>query len=156
MKQNDAVFAAVCSVLSSDSFDGAVVLSKEQREMVVAMVTEGIISGSVVFSLDASQKYDTPEKKKGYVTGMVGNHLRKDKRLNGGEKYEIKKPGSRAGSGDATLKALKALQTTVDADSESWHQIEAAIYERTTELSKKKEVTINVEALPEEFRHLVK
>jgi len=86
----------------------------------------------------------------------VGNHLRKDKRLNGGEKYEIKKPGSRAGSGDATLKALKALQTTVDADSESWHQIEAAIYERTTELSKKKEVTINVEALPEEFRHLVK
>lgn len=156
MKQNDAVFQAVCSVLNVNGFDGAVELSKDQRESVISMVTEGIVAGKVDFSAEARAKHDTPEKVKSYTTGMVSNHLRKDKRLNGGEKYEIKKPGSRAGSGDATLKALKALQTTVDADSESWHQIEAAIYERTTELSKKKEVTINIDALPEEFRHLVK
>lgn len=158
MKQNDAVFQAVVSVLGQDSsFDSAVTLSKEQRESVVSIVTQGIMDGTVDFSAEARSKHDTEQKVKSYTTGMVSNHLRKDKRLNGGDKYEIKNPGSRAGAGDPTLKALKALRSTI-TDSEQLAQIDEAISNRETEVlaSKQKAVSINIEALPEEFRHLVK
>lgn len=155
MKQNDAVFQAVCSVLNSTGFDGAVELSKDQRESVIAMVTEGIIAGTVDFSAEARIKHDTPAKVKGYTGGMVSNHLRKDKRLNGGVKYEIQNPGSRAGSGDDMLKALKALRSTL-TDDDAIASIDEAIDNRIAELSVKKTVTIDVSALPEEFRHLVK
>ena len=158
MKQNEAVFQAICSVLNSTSFDDAVILTKDERANVIAIVTEGIVAGKVDFSTDARSKHNTEAKVKTYTKGMVDNHLRKDKRLNGGEKYETKNPGSRTGVGDSQLKALKALQTTIEKDSENWHQIEAAIYERTMELSVKKTKTavIDINALPEEFRHLVK
>lgn len=157
MKQNDAVFQAVCSVLDAQSFDSAVELTKDQRDSVIGIVTEGIMSGSVDFSTEAKAKHDTPAKVKSYTVGMVSNHLRKDKRLNGGSKYEIKNPGSRAGSGDDQLKALKALRS-ITTDSENLASIDEAIANRTAELqaSKQKAVTINVDALPKEFRHLVK
>ena len=157
MKQNDAVFQAVCSVLGQDSFDSAVVLSKEQRDSVVSIVTTGILAGTVDFSTEAQEKHDTPVKVKSYTTGMVSNHLRKDKRLNGSVKYEIKNPGNRAGAGDPTLKALKALRSTI-TDAEQLAQIDEAIGNREAEVlaSKQKAVSINIEALPEEFRHLVK
>ena len=154
MKQNDAVFQAVCGVLNTTGFDGAVNLSKDQRESVISMVSEGIIAGTVDFSAEAKAKHDTPAKVKMYTTGMVSNHLRKDKRLNGGEKYEIKNPGSRAGSGDPALKALKALRTTI-TDEEQIKLIDEAIEARTAELTVTKKVTIDPEALPEHLRHLI-
>lgn len=156
MKQNDAVFQAVCTVLETDEFNGVVELSKEERDTVISMVTEGILSGKVDFSAEARSKYDTPQRVKMYTTGMVSNHLRKDKRLNGGSKYEIKNPGSRAGSTDDQLKALKALRSTI-SDSEQLSQIDEAIATRQAEIaaSKQKAVAINVEAIPEHLRHLV-
>jgi hypothetical protein len=157
MKQNDAVFQAVCSVLNVDGFDGAVELTKDQRESVVMMVAEGIIGGKVDFSAEARAKHDTPAKIKSYTVGMVSNHLRKDKRLNGDVKYEIKNPGSRAKK-DEMITALKLLQAQYDNGSDPWHEIEAAIADRETQLNaaKKPAVTINIEALPEALRHLAK
>ena len=157
MKQNDAVFQAVCSVLESTGFDSAVTLTKAERDSVVSIVTNGIINGEVDFSAEAKAKHDSEAKIKSYTTGMVSNHLRKDKRLNGDTKYEIKSPGSRAGAGDPTLKALKALRSTI-TDDEQLASIDEAIETRQAEVSvtKQKTVAINVEALPEEFRHLVK
>jgi len=157
MKQNDAVFQAVCKVLGQDSFDDVVELSKEQRESVVSIVTGGISAGTVDFSTEAKAKYDTDAKIKSYTTGMVSNHLRKDKRLNGGEKYITKNPGSRAGSGDAELKALKALRSTL-SDEEQVSLIDEAIEARASliQASKVKQVKVNSEALPEHLRYLVK
>lgn len=157
MKQNDAVFQAVCSVFDVKSFDSAVELNKEQRESVVAIVTAGILDGTVDFSAEARLKHDTEQKVKSYTGGMVSNHLRKDKRLNGNTTYEIKNPGSRAGSGDNVLKALKALRSTL-ADAEQLASIDEAISNRAAELqaSKQKAVSIDINALPEEFRQLVK
>jgi hypothetical protein len=156
-KQNDAVFAAVCQVLGQDGFDGAVELSKDQRDSVISMVTTGIMSGSVDFSAEAKAKHDTEAKIKSYTTGMVSNHLRKDKRLNGGEKYQTKNPGSRAGSSDEQLKALRALKTTLTT-SDDIQAVDKAIATRLAEIqiTKTKTVEINVSALPEAFRHLVK
>jgi len=155
MKQNDAVFGACVIVLGQDGFDSAVELTKEQRSVVVGMVTDGIMSGQVDFSAEARAKHDTEAKVKTYVGGMVSNHLRKDKRLNGGEKYEAKAPGSRAGSGDEQLKALKALKATLTEASDI-ASVDAAIETRLAEITVKKTVAININALPEEFRHLVK
>jgi len=81
-------------------------------------------------------------------------YLRKDKRLNGGEKYEIKNPGSRAGSGDDMLKALKALRSTL-TDDDAIASIDEAIDNRIAELSVVKKVTIDPESLPEHLRHLI-
>lgn len=157
MKQNDAVFKAVCKVLGQDKFDGAVALDKDQKVKVVEMVTQGIIDGVVDFSAEAYAKHDTPAKVKSYTTGMVNNHLRKDKRLNGGAKYEIKNPGSRAGQGDEQLKAMRALRTQL-TKPEDISQLDEAINARAEAIKaeSKKAVEINIEALPEAFRHLVK
>lgn len=87
-----------------------------------------------------------------YIPGLVNNHVRKDGRLNGGVKYEAKNPGSRTGSGDESLKAMRTLlSVTVDPDAK--RQIEDAIDARVEELKPK--VTINAAALPESLRHLV-
>jgi len=156
-KQNDAVFAAVCSVVGADGFSDAVVLNKEQRELVIGMVTDGIMSGNVDFSAEARTKHDTEAKVKTYVGGMVSNHLRKDKRLNGGEKYQAANPGSRAGSSDDMIKNLKLLRSQL-ADASDIASIDTAIEARLAEIKALtvKAVAIDVSALPEEFRHLVK
>lgn len=157
MKQNDAVFSAVCEVLGQSSFSQAVSLSKEQRGQIIEIVTDGILNGRVDFSSEAQAKYNSPDKVRGYTSGMVNNHLRKDKRLNGGAKYEAKNPGSRAGQGDAQLKAMKALRSQL-TDSDSVAEIETAIENRIAELkaAKVKTIAFDASALPEHLRHLVK
>jgi hypothetical protein len=138
MKQNDAVFASVCSVLGASSFETAVSLSKDESAKVVEMVTEGIIGGEVDFSDEAKTKYNTRELVRKYVVGMVNNHLRKDKRLNGGVKYEAKNPGSRAGAGDEQLKNLKLLLKMVPDEAKP--EIQAEIDKRIEELKPKVEI----------------
>jgi hypothetical protein len=156
MKQNDAVFQAVCEVLGTSSFSEAVELTKEQRESVVGIVADGLFNGAVDFSTEAKVKYNTAAKIRSYTSGLVSNHLRKDKRLNGDTKYEAKNPGSRAGSGDAQLKALKALKSTV-TDETTLSEIDEAIASRTNALqaSKVKTIEINSDALPEHLRYLI-
>jgi len=157
IKQNDSVFQAVCSVLGVDGFNEAVILTKNERSNVIEIVTQGIMSGTVDFSAEARIKHDTEAKVRTYTNGMVSNHLRKDKRLNGEVKYEPKNPGSRAGQGDDQLKALKALASTLPAGYDRT-AIDAAIASRVEELkaSKTKAVKIDMSFLPEEFKHLVK
>jgi hypothetical protein len=156
MKQNDAVFSAICSALGQDSFNGAVELNKAQMDEVAEEVTDGIESGNVDFSESAKAKYDERSKVKKYVISMVKNHLRKDKRLNGGTKYEAKNPGSRAGRGDALLANLKTLYG-VTSDSEAKKQIQAEIDARKAELQAakpKKAAEVNWDLLPDSLKHL--
>jgi hypothetical protein len=155
-KQNDAVFAAVCLVLNAQSFDQAVTLDSDQRKQVVEIVAKGIFNKEVDFSDEARAKHDTWEKIRSYTVGMVSNHLRKDKRLNGGEKYEIKNPGSRASQGDAVLKNMKALRTSL-TDPDQIAAVDDAIAKREAELKaeKAKTVTIDIDKIPEELRHLI-
>lgn len=155
MKQNDAVFQAVCQVLGQTNFDQAVILTTDQRKQVIEIVSKGICEKKVDFSTEASEKYSTFDKVKTYTSGMVSNHLRKDKRLNGNTKYEAKNPGSRTGQGDEMLKNLKALRSQL-TDPQHIQAVDEKIAERTNELSKTKTVTIDIDKLPEELRHLVK
>ena len=155
-KQNDAVFAAVCVILGQSSFSEAVSLDSNQRKEVVDIVAKGIFNKEVDFSAEAWTKHNTFEKIRSYTVGMVSNHLRKDKRLNGGEKYEIKNPGSRASQGDAMLKNLKALKASLkDPDQVKVVDEHIAAREAEIKAEKAKTVTIDIDKIPEELRHLI-
>ena len=150
MKQREAVFNAVKNVMGEQ--DGAYDPSKEQRAQIINIVTEGILANEVDFSDQAKAKYDTPEKVKSYTSGMVSNWLRKDKRLNGGETYKPKNPGSRTGSQDEEVKNLKALLKSGTLDSDGEQIVQARLDERIKEIkAEKSKVEINFDALDPEL-----
>jgi hypothetical protein len=113
MTQKEAVYSAVQAFLQENDreheLDSAlpINLSKTDKQTVVSMVCAA--SDMMELSTEATTKFDTPQKLKTYVIGLVNNWLRKDTRLNGGSKYITKNPGSRAGTGDEQIRALKAL-----------------------------------------------
>jgi hypothetical protein len=158
MSQRESVFQAVLFVMNlKPDHKGFVKPTSEERKQIISLVAADLAEGRAEFSDEAKAKYDTLEKIKGYTNGMVSNWLRKDPRLNEtGGKYETKNPGSRAGQGDEQLKNLKALQSMV-TDPEQKKAVQAKIDERQAEVakSKAKTVTIDINQIPEELRHLV-
>lgn len=142
MSQKEAVFQAVRNVCGEQ--DGAYTPSKEQRAQVNSILFEGFRSGGIELDREFS---DTDLKS--YVSGLQSNWLRKDKRLNGGVAYVAKNPGSRAGSGDPQLKAMRALLTT-DISAEEKAEVQTYIDARISEISasKKKTVAVDFSALP--------
>lgn len=133
-KQKDAVFAHVESVVGT--ITGQVTLTKDQRHEVIAAITQAIQLGTVEFSTEAKAKYDTTEKVRTYVGGLVNNWLRKDPRLNGNTKYQAANPGSRTNSGDEQLKALKQLRKQIaqSGDTTKLAEVDTAITNRQAEL----------------------
>ena len=126
MTQKEAVYQAVTTILEEngikfeDGQDARAVLTTEFRAQVKEILVQSFMAGAI--ELDVTKRGD--EKYiKSYVPGLITNHLNKDKRLNGNTKYETKNPGSRFGSGDDQLKALKALRTTLTASNASAQEI---------------------------------
>jgi hypothetical protein len=152
MNQKEAVFAAVKSVLAESGIgiegDVGQYMTKDRRASVNAILFAGFRKGEI--SLD---REFTDQELKSYVSGLQSNWLRKDSRLNGGVQYVPKNPGSRMGSGDAQLKALKSLIKIKDDPSEV-AEIQRFIDKRESELrtERSKSVTINVDDLPPELR----
>lgn len=152
MSQKEAVFQAVSNLYSVES-GVAVALDKEQRASIIGILVEGFKTGKV--------NYDgaVPEEStlRAYCSGLLSNWLRKDTRLNGGEKYQAKNPGSRAGSTDPQVKAMRALLKT-KSDPAEVAEIQAFINKRLAEIKPAKTEaapTINAADLPEELRHLI-
>jgi hypothetical protein len=158
-KQNDAVFEATVNVTGKNEFASGALseVTKDEKAQIIDLVTEGILQGEVAFSDEAKAKFDTDAKVRAYVVGMVSNHFRKDKRLNGGAKYETKAPGSRAGSGDEQLKNLKALLSTLTSEEDK-AAVSAEIEARKKTLQVAKAKTsvkeINWDLIPEHLRNL--
>lgn len=159
LNQRESVYLSTMNVLADAgiNFDDGQsptaqeLVSKDMRKSICMMVTQSICSGETEFSSEATAKHDTEAKVASYVSGLVNNWFRKDKRLNGGNKYETKAPGSRAGAGDEQLKALKALRATKADDAEALAVIDAAIASRQSELKVTKTVELTeaqIEALP--------
>jgi hypothetical protein len=149
--QKEAVFTAVVNVLGEQGItineNEAVTMTKELRAQVNAILFEGFRNGTI----ELDKQFDDSALK-GYVSGLQSNWLRKDKRLNGGTQYIAKNPGSRAGSGDSQLKAMRALLTTV-ATAEEKQEIQSYIDARVSEIqaSKVKTTVIDYSALPAEL-----
>lgn len=149
MKQGEAVFQAVSKVFDTNEVvPPTSKWSDTQKKEVNTLVFNFFKSGATAHSGNP-----TDQQLLKYIPGLVNNWVRKDKRLNGGVKYETKNPGSRSGSGDESVKAMKQLLSAT-TDPEARQQIQAAIDARLEELKPK--VEIKVDALPESLRHLVK
>jgi hypothetical protein len=141
MTQKEAVFQAVVNVCGKHETYNP---TKEQRAQINTILFEGFRSGNIQIDREYS---DTDLKS--YVSGLQSNWLRKDKRLNGGVAYTAKNPGSRAGSGDASLKAMRALMTTLTSESDK-AEVQKHIDARVAEIqaSKAKKVSVDFSALP--------
>lgn len=151
--QKNGVFAAVCSVFNQESFDSAVECTKEQRATIIEIVTKGLSEGEIEMSDAARAKYNTDAKMKTYTNGLVSNWLRKDTRLNGGEKHVIKNPGSRAGSGDKVVKELRKLKSTF-TDPEQIAAVDAEIEKRLAKIKaeRAKSVEIDMSLIPDDLK----
>jgi hypothetical protein len=103
-----------------------------------------------------AEKLNNDSELKKYIAGLVSNWIRKDKRLNGNVKHEIKNPGSRAGQGDAQVRELRKLLKKVKG-TQAEAKVQTALNNRITEVkaAKVKVEAINVEDIPEELRELV-
>lgn len=142
MTQKEAVFTAVKNVTGFNG-DGVCTPSKEQRSQINQILFEGFRSHKI----ELDREYDDSELK-AYVSGLTSNWLRKDKRLNGGVNYVAKNPGSRAGSGDASLKAMRALMSTLTSPEDK-AEVQKHIDARIAEIGATKTVkVIDYSALP--------
>lgn len=153
VNQKAAVYNAVSSITNFEDGD-KVTLTTEGRAQIISIVAAGFEANEVSMSEVACQKYlGNPQELKKYTSGLVNNWLRKDTRMNGGDKYTTKNPGSRAGNGDSMVKNLKALKSTL-TDQDKIDQVEQAIQQRQAELKaeKAKDVAIDFDQIPAELK----
>lgn len=151
LTQKEAVFQAVNKFGTVENNQAE--LTSDQRNQVVDHVVEGFQEGTVDMKDTESnrEKLNNPEKLKSYVVGMVSNWLRKDTRLNGGEKYEIQNPGSRAGSSDPQIKAMRQLIKKYEEGTEEYKLINDKIQARLVEIKPNHEPTIDFSSIPAEL-----
>lgn len=150
MSQKEAVFSAVTNVCGTQ--DAAYMPSKDERASVNQILFEGFRSGSIEYKGDVAALSDSDLK--GYVSGLQSNWLRKDKRLNGNVQYVAKNPGSRAGSTDPQIKAMRVLLSTQEdpakrAEIESFISARLATIKptKTTELTDEQKAVLEAAGL---------
>lgn len=159
MKQIEAVMNVVVSFTSDEGIafeEGSTKLdfNKSQLDSMTAMLVASFEAGDI--EIKSEKESARPAA---YLRSMLRNHLRKDSRLNGGEKYsEIKTEGKKRIT-DPTLKELKKLLTAVTAagNAESIAAVQAEHDKQLAivEAAKNKAEAIDAGKLPESLRHLV-
>lgn len=131
--QKQAVVKAVANELGTNFQPNSTVvsdvISSEQLNSVQEAVFNGILNGTVDYSGDTSDQ----KTLRRYVNGMVKNHFRKAKELNGGVKYTPSNPGN--GRRDPQLANLKKLLKKYDEGSDKYNKVLQAISDRETELT---------------------
>lgn len=152
--QKEAVFSAVSSVLKENGIDikegtdVSPLMTREFRAQVNSVLVEGFKKGTI----ELEKEFNDSELK-AYVSGLQSNWLRKDKRLNGGVSYVAKNPGSRAGSKDDSVQAMRALLKTNLSDAERAEvQMHLDARLKEIEVSKPKKVVVNYDALPDSLK----
>ena len=152
MTQEEAVFQAITNVC--EAIEGKYEPTKEERAQVTEILVEGFKAGRIALKDTPSnaEKLADDAKLRSYVSGLQSNWLRKDPRLNGNVKYVAKNPGSRAGSTDPQIKAMRVLlQTRTDLSTTDRAEIQSLIAKRVTEIkpNAKQELTTEQVALLE-------
>lgn len=155
--QRSAVFSAICAVMEKHGISYTKATDYGQllhgRKDIKSEVNDMLCAGFEAGEIDLSEPFETPAKLKSYTSGLISNWLRKDPELNGGTKYVPVNPGSRVGSTDPQMKALKILlqQTVDEADRE---EIQGFIDIRATELNagKTKHKEVDFSVLPDALK----
>lgn len=163
ISQKDSVVNEVKAVLGSNfnsSTPAREQLSDDQLKIIKDNIVSGIISGSIDYKKETTDEKEVAR----YVAGMVSNHLRKAKDLNGGSSYAPQSTGR--GSRDPQISELQKLAKTYKEGTEEFNQIMAAIASRKSELENERESTakgrkkakdlnsINMDVLPEGLKNL--
>ena len=89
---------------------------------------------------------------KRYVSGMVSNHFRKAKELNGGSAY--KPSTSRPGSRDAKIAEKSKLQSKYDEGTDEFNEIQSAIDTRFTAIKQEKSDAAKERKLASQIGHI--
>lgn len=163
ISQKTAVVNEVKSILGS-SFDSTIPakeqLTADQFSFIKSSIVAGIINGSISYNKDLGDDKEIAR----YVSGMISNHFRKAKELNGGNSYAPQSTGR--GSRDSQLSELSKLLGTYTEGTEEFNQIVSAIDSRKSELAaekatafaEKKRVkelaSLNTSALPDSVKGL--
>ena len=134
--QKQAVVDAVKTILGS-SFESGVTLvgdtlTSDQLAAVRDEVLNGVLDGTIKYNGETS---DIKIVKR-YLNGMIQNHFRKAKELNGGIKYTPTNSGT--GRRDSTLLNLKKLLKNYDEGSDKFEQVLIAISNREVELTEER------------------
>ena len=157
INQKSAVYAAITHVLAESGIkheDGTNIVSlmtSERRTLVNQILFEGFRSEEA--GISCTKQYDDKQLKS-YISGLVSNWLKKDKRFNGNTAYVPKNPGSRQGSSDAILKNMKLLLATTDKE-EDRVEIQAYIDAHQAEVNAKvvkKSPEVDFSKLPEALK----
>lgn len=163
--QKEAVVNAVESVLGSGFTKGETVVKNvvtaDQLAQVRQQVFDGIKNGSISYNGDTTND----QALRRYVNGMIQNHFRKAKELNGGNKYVPTSTGT--SRRDPQLSNLKKLLKTYEEGSDEHQKILDAISNREEELAEERKAaaeqrkqqkiidSIDTSALPEELSSVV-
>jgi len=135
-------------------------LTPAQFSTIKANIVASIIAGTVAYNKDTSNVKEITR----YVSGMISNHFRKAKELNGGSAYAPQSSGR--GSRDSQLSELSKLLGTYTEGTEEFNQIVSAIESRKAELSAEKTevlatkkrnkelASLNTDALPDSVKDL--
>ena len=151
--QKEAVFNAVINVMGEQ--EGVYSPTKEQRAQVNNILFESFRSDTIAYDPEFASKVADDKELKAYVSGLQSNWLRKDKRLNGNVTYVAKNPGSRSGSTDPQVKAMRALLET-KTDPAERTKIQSFLDKRLAEIRPAKAAqVIDVSALPAELQGMV-
>lgn len=126
LNQKEATYQAIINVVGE--FEGVCTPTKEQRAQVNAILFAGFRAGTI----ELDREFDDAGLK-AYVSGLQSNWLRKDKRLNGDVQYVAKNPGSRTGTTDPQVKAMRMLIAT-KTDPQEIAEIQAFIDKRVAEI----------------------
>ena len=163
MNQREAVYSATKSVLkdATVSFEDGnninTVMTEDFRKRIHAIVVSAFKEGKVEFKATASNdsKLANESELSSYVSGLISNWFRKDKRFNGNTTYSAKNPGSRAGQGDPQLKALRQLAKQFSGvDEAKAKEINAHIEARIKVVGaeKAKKIDIDLSQIPAELK----
>jgi hypothetical protein len=139
ISQKTAVVNAVAGVLGGSFVPGETQakesLSSEQLNEVRESVLNGILNGEIQFNGDTGDSKSLSR----YVNGMIDNHFRKAKELNGGIKYTPANPGK--GRRDPQLSALKKLAKNYSEGTDEFVRVTSAIQSREQELSEERKIS---------------
>lgn len=149
LTQEEAVFQAITNVC--EAIDGRFEPTREQRAQVTEILVEGFKAGKIALKDTPSnrEKLADDAKLRSYCSGLQSNWLRKDERLNGGVKYVPKNPGSRTGSTDPQVKAMRNLLAVKgpSLSAEERAQIQGLIDARVAEIRPTKSVELTEEQI---------
>ena len=148
LTQEEAVFLAITNVC--EAIEGKFEPSKDERAKVTEILVEGFKAGKIALkdTPNNQAKLSDDAKLRSYCSGLQSNWLRKDPRLNGNVKYVAKNPGSRAGSTDPQVKAMRVLLATrTDLSSEDRGEIQGMIAKRLGEIKP----NVKAELTPEQI-----